>query len=130
MPAPLGKVPTRKMPQIEILGVDGSAATRAALRFFRERRVVARYVDLRGRPPTREELRHLVDRLGVELAVDMEGRSWRDADPAERPGTPAAVVEWLRADVRRLRLPIVRHGEHVTAGPAEDTWSGWLGRRR
>ena len=44
MPAPLGKVPTRKMPDIQVFGRDDSPDTRAALRFFRERRVVVRYV--------------------------------------------------------------------------------------
>ena len=50
MPAPLGKTPTKKMPDIQVFGMDDSAATRAALRFFRERRIVVRYSDLRKRP--------------------------------------------------------------------------------
>ena len=50
MPAPLGKVPTKKMPDIQVFGRDDSSATRAALRFFRERRIVVHYVDLKKRP--------------------------------------------------------------------------------
>ena len=37
MPAPLGKVPTKKMPNIQVFGMDDSNATRNALRFFRDR---------------------------------------------------------------------------------------------
>ena len=40
MPAPLGKTPTKKMPNIQVFGLEDSNATRGALRFFRERRIV------------------------------------------------------------------------------------------
>lgn len=129
MPAPLGSVPTRRMPKVDVLGTDDSAATRAALRFFRDRRIVPRYVNLGGRPLTRDELRGLVDRLGIEGVADTDGRAWREAAADERPVTAADAVAWLRSDPRRLRLPIVRHGDRVTAGPAEATWRDWLARR-
>ena len=32
-------------------------------------------------------------------------------------------------DVNRLRLPLVRHGDDVTAGLDETTWTAWLARR-
>ena len=51
------KTPTKKMPDIQIFGRDDSAATRAALRFFSERRVVVHYVDLRKRGIAPGELR-------------------------------------------------------------------------
>ena len=50
MPAPLGKTPTKKMPNIQVFGMDDSSATRNTLRFFRERRIVVHYVDLRKKP--------------------------------------------------------------------------------
>ena len=58
MPAPLGNTPTKKMPNIQVFGLDDSNATRAALRFFRERRIVVHYVDLRKKPIASGELRH------------------------------------------------------------------------
>ena len=38
----------------------------------------------------------------------------------------AEIVERLLADQRLLRLPLVRRGNEVSAGPAEATWKGWL----
>ena len=61
MPPPLPKSPTKKMPDIQLFGRDDSPATRAALRFFRERRIVVSYVDLKKRPIApgiRAERRH------------------------------------------------------------------------
>jgi arsenate reductase-like glutaredoxin family protein len=130
MPAPLGKVPTKRMPNIQVFGTDDSPATRAALRFFRERRIVARYVDLRKQPLTRAELRRFTDRLGPAAVVDPGSRAYREGGLAGLELDEAGLVEHLLADVGLIRLPLVRHGDELTAGPDEAAWRAWLARRR
>jgi arsenate reductase-like glutaredoxin family protein len=137
MPAPLGRTPTKRMPSIEIFGADDSPATRAALRFFRERRIVPRYVDVRRRPLTRDELRWFAERLGAgELLAGGSptavgsGASPGGAGAPAAPADDAAVLARLRSDPRLLRVPLVRHGREATAGPAETTWRSWLARRQ
>ena len=130
MPAPLGKTPTRKMPNIQVFGLEDSNATRGALRFFRERRIVVHYVDLRKKPIAQAELRRFVDRLGAQVVLDTEGRAYRDAGLAYLATDAAAITQRMLADVRLLRLPLVRYRDDVTAGKAEDTWKAWLARPR
>jgi arsenate reductase-like glutaredoxin family protein len=121
MPAPLGKTITKKMPKIDVLGLEGSAATRGAIRFFRERRIVVRFVDLGKRPIEAAELRVLVERLGVAaLSAGV---------PAEVLSDRGALLARVRTEPSLLRLPLVRHGDELTAGPAEAIWAGWLARR-
>ena len=79
MPAPLGKTPTRKMPDIQVFGRDDSSSTRAALRFFRERRIVVHYVDLKKRPIAAGELQRFSQRLGAAALLDPTSRPYRDA---------------------------------------------------
>ena len=126
MPAPLGKVPTRKMPQIQVFGRDDSPDTRAALRFFRERRIVVHYVDLKKRPIAAGELRRFVERLGARTLLDEASRSYRDAGLGDLSMRDAEIAERLTIDSRLLRLPLVRHGNDVTDGPADATWIAWL----
>lgn len=126
MPAPLGKTPTRRMPDIQVFGADDSPATRAAQRFFRERRIVVHYADLRKRPIAPGELRRFVDRLGAAALLDETSAAYRDAGLAYLRMDDAGIVERLLADRRLLRLPLVRHGDEVTAGRAEDVWARWL----
>ncbi len=126
MPAPLGKVPTKKMPDIQVFGTDDSSATRAAQRFFRERRIVVHYVDLRKRPIAPAELRRFVERLGAKALLDETSRAYRDAGLGYLVLDDAGIVDRLLRDVRLLRLPLVRHGNEVTAGRAEPTWATWL----
>jgi arsenate reductase-like glutaredoxin family protein len=114
------------MPQIQVFGRDDSPATRAALRFFRERRVVVHYADLKKRPIAAGELRWFVERLGARSLLDETSKAFRDAGLGYLSMGDAEIVERLTADSRLLRLPLVRHGNDVSAGPAEATWSGWL----
>jgi arsenate reductase len=129
MPAPLGKTPTRKMPNIQVFGTDDSNATRAALRFFRERRIVVHYVDLRKKPLAAGELRRFVDRLGAASLLDTDSRAYREQGLAYLATDGQGITHRLLADVRLLNLPLVRYGDDVTAGKAEATWKAWLARR-
>jgi arsenate reductase len=130
MPAPLGKVPTKKMPNIQVFGLENDNATRAALRFFRERRIVVHFVDLRKKPIAAGELRRFTDRLGAAALLDTESRSYKEQGLAYLSTDAAGITARLLADVRLIRLPLVRYGEEVTAGKAETTWKAWLAKPR
>jgi arsenate reductase len=129
MPAPLGNTPTKKMPNIQVFGLDDSNATRAALRFFRERRIVVHFVDLRKKPIAAGELRRFVDRLGAAALLDTGSRPYREQGLAYLSTDTQGITRRLLADSRLLNLPLVRYGDEVTAGKAEDTWRAWLARR-
>jgi arsenate reductase-like glutaredoxin family protein len=116
------------MPNIQVFGLDDSPATRAALRFFRERRIVVHFVDLRKKPIAPGELRRFVDRLGVTALLDVESRSYKEGGLAYLTTDTSGVIARLLADVRLLRLPLVRFGDDVTAGKDETTWKAWLAR--
>ena len=124
MPAPLGKTPTRKMPKIEVFGLEDSRPTRAAVRFFRERRIVVRFVDLGKRPIDAAELRAFMDHLGPTAVLE-PGATDQAADLATDRG---ALLTRIRADATMLRLPILRYGDEITAGQDESTWRAWLAR--
>ena len=128
MPPPLGKVPTKKMPNIQVFGTEDSAATRNALRFFRERRIVVHFVDLRKKPIAPGELRRFTDRLGAASLLDPDSRPYKEQGLAFLTTDAAGVTARLLADSRLIRLPLVRYGDDVTAGKADDAWKAWLAR--
>jgi len=130
MPAPLGKVPTKKMPNIQVFGLEDNNATRGALRFFRERRIVVHFVDLRKKPIAAGELRRFTDRLGAAALLDTESRPYKEQGLAYLSTDTAGITSRLLADARLIRLPLVRYGEEVTAGKAETTWKAWLAKPR
>ena len=128
MPAPLGKVPTKKMPNIQVFGTEDSSATRNTLRFFRERRIVVSFVDLRKKPIAPGELRRFTDKLGAASLLDTESRLYKEQGLQYLASDPAGITARLLANAALIRLPLVRYGDDVTAGKAEDTWTAWLAR--
>ena len=126
-----GKVATKKMPNIQVFGTEDTQATRAALRFFRERRIVVHFVDLRKKPIAAGELRRFTDRLGAARAAGHReppvpgaaaSPTSRRTPPGSRPGSSPTCG--------CLKLPLVRYGDDVTAGKDEATWRAWLARPR
>jgi arsenate reductase-like glutaredoxin family protein len=119
-------MPATPAPSVQVFGREDSQATRAALRFFKERRVGVHFVDLRRNLISRGELQRFVTRLGAATLADTTSRPWRDAGLGYLSMDDAELAARLLADTRLLRLPLVRNGNAVTAGPADATWKTWF----
>ena len=113
-------------PSVQIFGLVDDQPTRAALRFFKERRFTIHFVDLRRKPIAPGELRRFTERLGARALLDNDGRAARELGLGELRLTDAEVVERLLADPRLLRLPLVRLGTSLSAGRDEAAWKSWL----
>lgn len=111
---------------IQVFGLENDSATRAAQRFFKERRVAVSFVDLRKRPIAAAELRRFVERLGARAVLDETAAAYRDGGLAYLRMDDDEVFDRLLRDGRLLRLPLVRLGSEVTAGRAEAAWSSWI----
>ena len=116
--------------EIQIFGLLDDQPTRAARRFFAERRIPVAFVDLRRRPIAPGELRRFVERLGARVLLDEGGRAYRAAGLAYLRMDDAEIVDRLLADQRLLRLPLARYGAEVAVGKDEATWRRWADAAR
>ncbi len=117
-------------PVIQVFGREDSPDTRAALRFFKERRFTIQFIDLRRKPIAAGEFRRFVDRLGPAALADTTGRPWADLGLGYLKLEPAELADRLLADQRLLRLPLVRIGNGVAAGRDEGAWRTLLSGQR
>lgn len=122
----MSPAPPPSGPLIQVFGREDSSETRAALRFFKERRLAVQFVDLRRKPIAAGELRRFVDGLGAVATADTTGRAWTDAGLAYLRMTADELAARLLADQRLLRLPLVRIGNGVAAGRDETAWRALL----
>lgn len=106
--------------EVQVFGVRKSADTRAALRFFAERRIKVHFVDLNERAASLGELRRFADKFGVQTLLDRDSRRFADM------GRPVATLERLSLEPLLLRMPLVRYQQQLTVGPAEATWKEWV----
>jgi arsenate reductase len=114
--------------QVQIFGLESDQATRAAQRFFKERRVEISFVELRRRPMAAGELRRFVERLGARALADTEGRAWRDAGLGYMSMDDSELAKRLLADQRLLRLPLVRARNLFSTGKDEAAWKAMVAR--
>jgi arsenate reductase-like glutaredoxin family protein len=113
-------------PVVQVFGRPDDQGTRAALRFFKERRITPHVVDLARKPIAAGELRRFIEGLGARAVADVDGRAWRDAGLGYLRMTDAELAERLLSDQRLLRVPLVRSGGRVAAGRDEAAWKRLL----
>jgi arsenate reductase-like glutaredoxin family protein len=121
-------MPQPAAPSVQIFGYEDSQPTRAAQRFFKERRVAIHFVNLKQRPIAPGELQRFVQKLGATALLDVNGKAYRDAGLGYMRPDADEVAARLLANPRLLLLPLVRFGNDLSAGPAEPTWKAWLAK--
>jgi arsenate reductase-like glutaredoxin family protein len=116
--------------EVQVFGVRKSAATRAALRFFAERRVKTHFMDLDERAASPGELRRFAQRFGVEALVDRASRRFSDLGLAHARLSEERWIEKLAAEPLLLRMPLVRWQQRVSVGAADAEWKAWVDAER
>jgi arsenate reductase-like glutaredoxin family protein len=110
------------MVSIQIFGVRNSPATRAAERFFKERRVTIHFVDLKQKPMSPGEIRRFVERFTLPGLVDTEGKAWADAGLKYMKMSDSELLAKIERDPALLRLPLVRSANRLSVGSDQDAW--------
>ena len=114
--------------EVQVFGVNKSSDTRAALRFFKERRVKVHFSDLDVRPASLGELRRFAQKFGVEALIDRDGKRFQQLGLGPARYGDERWLEKLSEEPGLLKLPLVRFQQQVTIGLATDTWKGWMSK--
>lgn len=116
-------------PVVQIFGTPDSQTTRAALRFFKERRIDVHFVDIHRKPMAPGELRRFVERLGARALADETSKAWRDAGLGYLSMTDPDLADRLLNDQRLLNIPLVRVENGFAAGRNEPAWKSLVASR-
>lgn len=111
-----------------MFGTKKHADTRKALRFFAERRVRTHFVDLNQRAASAGELRRFAQKFGVAALVDHGSRRFAELGLGHASYSEDRWLQSLVDEPLLLLQPLVRHGNLLTIGLAEDRWKEWTGR--
>ncbi|MFS8068594.1 MAG: arsenate reductase family protein [Byssovorax sp.] len=111
---------------IQIFGTAKCKSTRAAQRFFADRRVKVQVIELREKGLSKGELVSVARAVGgLRALYDAESprvkeRGLQYSDPSE-----ARLAELLLEDPLLLKTPIVRDGTRAAVGAAEPQWKAF-----
>ena len=111
---------------VQIFGLKNSPATRAAERFFKERRVIIHMVDLKQRPMAPGEIKRFIERFGLMGLLDSDGKACLDAGLKYYKLSDVELLARIERDPSLLRLPLVRGGKLLSVGQHEDAWKAML----
>lgn len=109
-------------PQVQIFGVKNSPATRAAERFFKERRIATQIVDLKKRSMAPGEIKRFVEKFGWDALLDREGTPYVDAGLKYMRLSDPELLLKIEREPRLMQLPLVRSGKTLAVGHDEATW--------
>ncbi len=105
---------------IQLYGSSKSAATRAAERFLKERRIDYQFVDVVQRPPGARELELFARQVGAEHLIDESAPVYRKRGMAYMEFD---AFEEIAERPELLRVPILRAGRAVVVGDDPDGWA-------
>ncbi len=111
--------------EVQIFGVRKSSDTRAALRFFAERRIKVHFVDLNERAAAVGELRRFAQKFGIQALVDSGSRRFAELGLRSGVLSEERWLEKLSIEPLLLRMPLVRYAHQLTIGAAPETWDAW-----
>src|SRR5580698_10724904 len=106
---------------IQIFGVKNSQATRAAERFFKERRTPVQFIDLQKKPMSPGEIKRFIERFTLNALVDRENPSIKYL----RLSDPELLIK-IEQDPKLLHLPLVRSVKLLSIGQDEPAWKQML----
>ena len=112
--------------EVQIFGTKKNPATRAALRFFAERRIRTHFVDFAERAAAPGELKRFAQKFGVQALVDREGKRFAELGLRSAMYGDERWLNILAEEPMLLRMPLVRQQHKLTVGPAEAEWKAWV----
>ena len=115
------------MKNVQIFGLKNSQATRAAERFFKERRIEIHFVDLKQKPMSPGEIKRFTDRYGLLALLDTEGKAYVEGGLKYLKVSEGDLLRQIEQDPKLLRLPLVRAANHLSVGQDENAWNMMLG---
>jgi arsenate reductase len=114
------------MVTVQIFGLKNSSATRAAERFFKERRTTIQLVDLKQKPMSLGEIKRFIQRFGWAGLLDSEGKTYVDEGLKYLKLSDAELLGRIERNPQLLHLPLVRAGQRLSVGHDESSWKAML----
>jgi arsenate reductase (glutaredoxin) len=111
---------------VQIFGLRNSQPSRAAERFFKERRAPIQFFDLKTRPMAPGEIKRFIDRFGFSTLIDSDGKAYEDAGLKYLRVSDGDLLAKIERDPKLLRVPLVRAGKLLSVGHDQEGWTSML----
>lgn len=111
---------------VQIFGVKNNADVRKAERFFKERRIKIHFMDFKQRNPSKGELQRFFQKFGEEELIDRDSKRFTNLGLHTAYYGDDRWLEIASDEPLILRQPLVRSGNNLSVGAAEEQWKEWV----
>jgi len=110
---------------VQVFGTRKSSDTRAALRFFAERRIKVHFVDLNEKAASVGELRRFAQKFGIAALIERDSKRFAELGLRSAMLGDERWLETLSLEPLLLKMPLVRNQQQLTIGLAPEIWNAW-----
>ncbi len=107
---------------IQIFGTAKCKITRAAQRFFADRRIPVQFIDIREKGLSKGELTSVARAVGMRALYAEDSPRVKEKGLQHLSPDEGRMGELLFDDPLLLRTPIVRDGARAAVGQADEAW--------
>ena len=114
-----------------VLSYAGCGTCKKALRWLESRGVAVKVRPIVEQPPTASELAAWIPASGLAVRkwLNTSGQSYRALGKAKvDAATDAELANWLAADGKLVKRPVLVHGKQVLVGFKEEAWDALFGK--
>jgi arsenate reductase-like glutaredoxin family protein len=111
--------------EVQVFGTRKSSDTRAALRFFAERRIKVHFVDLNEKAASVGELRRFAQKFGIAALIERDSKRFAELGLRSAMLGDERWLEKLSLEPLLLKMPLVRNQQQLTIGLAPEIWNAW-----
>lgn len=111
---------------LHIVGIKNCNKIRDTKKWMDDHEVDYTLIDVKKDPLTRDELKELEFKVGLDVLVNKRGRKWRDLGLADKNLSDEELFEQLLEHQVMIKRPVLIKGESVLVGYDEDSFEAFV----
>ena len=111
---------------LHIAGINNCNKIRDTKKWMDEHDVEYEFIDVKKEPLTRDELKELEFKVGLDVLVNKRGRKWRDLGLADKDLSDEELFEQLLEHQVMIKRPVLIKDESVLVGYDEESFEAFI----
>ncbi|HBQ59380.1 MAG TPA: hypothetical protein DD671_07095 [Balneolaceae bacterium] len=111
---------------LHIVGIKNCNKIRDTKKWMDERDVEYEFIDVKKDPLTRDELKELEFKVGLDVLINLRGRKWRDLGLADKDLSDDELFEQLLEHQVMIKRPVLLEEESVLVGYDEESFEAFI----
>lgn len=111
---------------LHIAGIKNCNKIRDTKKWMKAHDVDFEFIDVKKDPLTREELKELEFKVGLDVLVNKRGRTWRDLGLANKDLSDKELFEQLLKHQVMIKRPVLIKDESVLVGYDEESFEAFI----